>query len=71
LRVVVKMGTKSKLEVPMYEGNLNVEELLEWVSDLDQCYKNHIDEKIVGVKKTSFHIYRQNINKTSTIYQQT
>jgi hypothetical protein len=25
LRVVVKMGTREKMEVPMYEGNLNVE----------------------------------------------
>jgi hypothetical protein len=24
LRVVVNMGTREKIEVPMYEGNLNV-----------------------------------------------
>jgi hypothetical protein len=29
-------GTIEKVEVPMYEGNLNVEEFLEWISDLDK-----------------------------------
>jgi hypothetical protein len=29
LRAIIKMGTKEKIEVPMYEGNLNVEELLD------------------------------------------
>jgi hypothetical protein len=29
LRVVVKLGTREKMEVPMYEGNLNVEELFD------------------------------------------
>jgi hypothetical protein len=28
LRIVVKMGAREKIEVPMYEGNLDVEELL-------------------------------------------
>jgi hypothetical protein len=36
LRVVVKVGTRAKIEVPMYEGNLNVEELLDWISALDK-----------------------------------
>jgi hypothetical protein len=30
LRVVVKIGAREKMEVPMYEGNLDVEELLDW-----------------------------------------
>jgi len=29
LRDVVKLGTREKIKVPMYEGNLNVEELLD------------------------------------------
>jgi hypothetical protein len=36
MRVVVKLGTKEKIEVSMYEGNLNVEELLDCVSDLEK-----------------------------------
>jgi hypothetical protein len=38
LRVVVKMGAISKIEVPMSEGNLYVEELLDWVSDLEKYF---------------------------------
>jgi len=36
LRVVVKLGTKGKMEVPMYKGRLNVEELLEWIRALEK-----------------------------------
>jgi hypothetical protein len=28
LKVVVKLGEREKIKIPMYEGNLNVEELL-------------------------------------------
>jgi hypothetical protein len=38
LRVVVKMGAREKIEVPMYEGNLDVEELLDWIRDLDKYF---------------------------------
>jgi hypothetical protein len=31
LREVVRLGARAKIEVPMYEGNLDVEELLDWV----------------------------------------
>jgi hypothetical protein len=49
LRVVVKMGAREKIEVPMYEGNLDVEELLDWISDLDKYfdYEEIDDEKKV------------------------
>jgi hypothetical protein len=49
LRVVVKMGTREKMEVPMYEGNLNVEEFLDWISSLDKYfdYEEIDDEKKV------------------------
>jgi hypothetical protein len=49
LRDVVKMGTRTKMEVPMYEGNLNVEELLDWISALDKYfdYEEIDDEKKV------------------------
>jgi hypothetical protein len=43
------MGTREKMEVPMYEGNLNVEELLDWISSLDKYfdYEEIDDEKKV------------------------
>jgi hypothetical protein len=50
LRVVVKLGTREKKEVPMYEGNLNVEELLDWISDFNKYfdYEEIDDEKKVN-----------------------
>jgi hypothetical protein len=49
LRVVVKMGAREKMEVSMYEGNLEVEELLDWISALDKYfdYEEIYDEKKV------------------------
>jgi hypothetical protein len=49
LRVVFKLGTREKMEVSMYEGNLNVEEFLDWISSLDKYfdYKEIDDEKKV------------------------
>jgi hypothetical protein len=49
LRAVVKLGTRAKMEVPMYEGNLNVEELLDWINSLDKYfdYEEIDDEKKV------------------------
>lgn len=38
LRVVVKMGAKEKIDVSMYEGNLDVEDMLDWVSSLDKYF---------------------------------
>jgi hypothetical protein len=31
LKVVVKLGARAKIDVPMYEGNLDTEELLDWI----------------------------------------
>jgi hypothetical protein len=38
LKVVVKMGAREKMEVSMYEGNLDVEELLDWIRALDKYF---------------------------------
>jgi hypothetical protein len=49
LRDFFKLGTKAKIEFPMYEGNLNVDELIEWVRDLEKYfdYEEIDDEKKV------------------------
>jgi hypothetical protein len=31
LRAVVKLGAREKIDIPMYEGNLDTEELLDWI----------------------------------------
>jgi hypothetical protein len=32
------MGTREKIEVPMYEGNLNLEEIIDWISALNKYF---------------------------------
>jgi hypothetical protein len=50
LKVVVNMGAGEKIEVSMYEGNLYVEELLDWIRALDKYfyYEEIEDEKKVN-----------------------
>jgi hypothetical protein len=38
LKVVSRIGAREKIEVPMYEGNLEVEELLDWVRAMDKYF---------------------------------
>jgi hypothetical protein len=42
LKVVVKLGARAKMDVPMYEGNLDAEELLDWIRSMDK-YFNYED----------------------------
>ena len=37
-RVVARIGAREKMEIPMYEGNLDIEELLEWIRALDKYF---------------------------------
>jgi hypothetical protein len=39
LRVVVKMGAREKMEIRMYEGNLDVEEFLDWIRAMEKYFK--------------------------------
>jgi hypothetical protein len=58
LKVIVKMGVREKMEVLMYEGNLDVEELLDWITDLykyfnyeeiqDENNVNHVVTRLKG-----------------------
>jgi hypothetical protein len=38
LKVVVKLGAREKINVPMYEGDLDVEELLNWIRSMDKYF---------------------------------
>jgi hypothetical protein len=35
-RVVARIGAREKMDIPVYERNLDVEELLDWIRDLDK-----------------------------------
>jgi len=37
-KVVARIGARANLDIPMYEGNLDVEELLYWFRDLDKYF---------------------------------
>jgi hypothetical protein len=38
LRVVVKLGDRPKIYIPKYEGNLDDEELLDWIRSMDKYF---------------------------------
>jgi hypothetical protein len=47
--VIVKLGAREKIEIPMYEGNLNAEELLDWIRSIEKYsdYESVNEEKKV------------------------
>ena len=38
-RVVARIGAREKMGIPMYEGNLDVEELLDWIRALGKYFE--------------------------------
>jgi hypothetical protein len=40
IKVIAKMSSKTKMDIPSYEGSLDAEELLDWIRALD-TYFNH------------------------------
>jgi hypothetical protein len=38
LKDFARMGAKVKMDIPVYEGNLDVEELLDWIRALDTYF---------------------------------
>jgi hypothetical protein len=46
LRAIVILGARAKIEVPMYEGNLDAKELLDWVRSMEKYFDyEDIDEE--------------------------
>jgi hypothetical protein len=46
LREVVRLGARAKIEVPMYEGNLDVEVLMYWIRSMDKYFDyEDVDEE--------------------------
>jgi len=52
LRVVVRLGARDKIEVPMYEGNLDDEEMLDWIRSMDK----YLDYEDVDEEKRVRHV---------------
>jgi hypothetical protein len=47
LRAIARLGGRSKIEVPMYEGNLDAKELLDWIRSMDK----HLDYEYVDEER--------------------
>jgi hypothetical protein len=47
LRAVARLGGRAKIELPMYEGNLDAEEVLDWIRSMDK----HFDYEDVDEEK--------------------
>jgi hypothetical protein len=38
LKEIVKLGARAKIEIPMYEGNLDTEEFLDWIRAMNKYF---------------------------------
>jgi hypothetical protein len=38
IKSIARMGAKAKMDIPVYEGNLDAEELLDWIRALDTYF---------------------------------
>jgi hypothetical protein len=38
IRAIARMGAREKMDIPVYEGNLDAEELLDWIKALDTYF---------------------------------
>jgi hypothetical protein len=38
IKAIARMGAREKMDIPVYEGNLDAEELLDWIRSLDTYF---------------------------------
>ena len=51
-RVVARIGAREKMDIPVYEGTLDVEELMDWIRDLDKYFSYEDVEEDNKVKNS-------------------
>ena len=53
----MKSSSRPRVEVPMYEGNLNVEELMDWINSLNKYFdfEENEDKKKVRYATTKMN----------------
>ena len=61
LKVVVKLGSREKINIPMYQGNLDAEELLDWIRSMDKYFDY---EYVIEDKKVRHVVTRLKGNAT-------
>jgi hypothetical protein len=63
IKAIARMSSKKKMDIPAYEGSLDVEELLDWIRALD-TYFNYEDieedKKVATVCSVSLGMLSQN-----------
>jgi hypothetical protein len=52
IRAIARMGARVKMDIPIYEGNLDAEELLDWIRALDTYFDYEDVEEDKKVKHT-------------------
>lgn len=55
IKMLAKVGGKPKMEILMYEGSLNAEELMDWIRSIDQYFDY---EEVEENKKVKFAVTR-------------
>ena len=50
LKAVVKCGVREKIDIPMYKGNLDSEELFDWIRSMDKYFDYEDVDKEKKVK---------------------
>ena len=53
--MLAKVGRRPKIEIPMYEGSLNAEELMDWIRSIDQYFDY---EEVEENKRVKFAVTR-------------
>jgi Icc-related predicted phosphoesterase len=50
IRAIARVGERAKMDIPIYEGNMDAKELIDWIRDLDTCFDNEDVEEEKKVK---------------------
>ena len=58
--MIAKMNTRSKMEVFIYEGNLNVDQLMDWIDAMDKYFDY---EEVNEENKVKFFVIRMKGNQ--------
>jgi hypothetical protein len=61
IRDIARMGARAKMDIPVYEGNLDAEELLDWIRALDTYFDY---EDVEEEKKVKHAVTRLKVHAT-------
>jgi hypothetical protein len=56
IKTITRMGAKAKMDIPVYEGNLDAEDLLDWIRSLDTYFDYKYVEEDKKVKHVVMHL---------------